>query len=99
MLVGRNKWWQLLLVLPFAALVCGPLYAARSPELLGVAFFYSYELAWVLAAVALSLVVYRPPAPEPDPVTPPRAKRDEEPRFTRDPVPSRVRPRAVTRGR
>ena len=94
--MGRKKWWQLLLALPFMGLICGPLYAARSPEVFGIAFFYSYELAWVLAAAAVSWFVYRAPAPEPRPVMvrPQRPKRDEEPRFTRDPVPSRTRVRA-----
>jgi hypothetical protein len=86
--VGRNKWWQLLLALPFMGLMCGPLYAARSPEIFGVAFFYSYEIACVLAAAALSWFVYREPA-EPPRVTPQR----EEPRFTRDGAPVRVRVR------
>jgi hypothetical protein len=92
--VGRNRWWQVLLALPFVGLVCGPLFAARSPELFGLAFFYLYELAWVLAAAALSWFVYRPAAPEPHPAMPQRTKRDEEPRFTRDAVPSRARVRS-----
>jgi hypothetical protein len=99
--VGRNKWWQLLLALPVIGLVCGPVYAARSPEVFGLAFFYPYELACVLAATALSWFVYRAPAPAPRlPVraaprwTERKREPEEEPRFTRDPVPSRERVRS-----
>jgi hypothetical protein len=87
--VGRSRWWQVLLALPFIGLVCGPLYARHSPEFFGLAFFYSYELAWVLAAVGLSWFVYRTPA---EPAEPLRLRAEpEEPRFTRDGVPVRVR--------
>jgi hypothetical protein len=100
--VGRNKWSELLLALPFMGLICGPLYAARSPEVFGLSFFYPYELACVLAAAALSWFVYRAPARSqaraPCPMTVPlrierRKEPEEEPRFTRDPVPTRVRVR------
>ena len=85
--------WPLLLVVPFAGLVCGPLYAARSPAFIGVAFFYWYELACVLLAAALSWLVYRPkhdggPAAAP-----------QEPRFSRDPAIRRRPARSLTRAR
>jgi hypothetical protein len=86
----RTIWRHLPLVLPFIGLVCGPLYVRRSPELLGLPFFYLYELAWVPVMVALSWLVYR--ADREQPAQPlPVAAADEEPRFTRDPVRSRVR--------
>jgi hypothetical protein len=93
--MAHNRWWQLLLALPFVGLICGPLYAARSPEIFGLAFFYPYELAWVLATVVLSWVVYRPAREEPAKPFPLRVmpEADEEPRFTRDSVPVRVRAR------
>jgi Protein of unknown function (DUF3311) len=87
--VGRNSWWQASLALPFIGLVFGPLYARHSPELFGLAFFYPYELALVLATVVLSWFVYRTPA---EPAEPLRVMAEpEEPRFTRDGVPVRVR--------
>ena len=50
--------WYLLLLLPFAGLLYPPLYATRDPELAGIPFFYWYQFAWVLGAVALTAIVY-----------------------------------------
>lgn len=48
-----------LLVLPLAGVLLPPLYNVREPLLLGVPFFYWYQLAWVPLSVVCLLVVYR----------------------------------------
>jgi hypothetical protein len=53
-----SRWWYALLVLPLLGLLYPPLYATRDPELAGIPFFYWYQFAWVLVAVALTGLVY-----------------------------------------
>jgi hypothetical protein len=50
---------QLLLVLPFVALLAVPLYAREEPSLLGWPFFYWYQFAWGLITIGLMALVYR----------------------------------------
>jgi hypothetical protein len=80
---------RLLTVVPVVALVVGPLVAAGSPRIAGIAFFYWYELAWVLIAGALAFVG-RPAKQQPQPAA-------EEPRFSRDPSIRRRPSRTLTR--
>lgn len=54
-----SRWWYALLVLPLLGLLYPPLYATRDPELAGIPFFYWYQFAWVVVAVAITLIVYR----------------------------------------
>jgi hypothetical protein len=49
---------RLLLLIPFAALIWVPSYNRIEPELVGVPFFYWYQLAWIIIGAALVLVVY-----------------------------------------
>ena len=53
-----SRWWYALLALPVLGLIYPPLYATRDPELAGIPFFYWYQFAWVLGAVALTAIVY-----------------------------------------
>jgi hypothetical protein len=52
--IGR-RWWYLLLLIPFAALLWVPLYNRLHPTLFGIPFFYWYQFAWVFLT---SLVIY-----------------------------------------
>lgn len=45
--------WYLLLILPFVGTLLPPFYNHARPALLGMPFFYWYQLAWVLATAAL----------------------------------------------
>jgi Protein of unknown function (DUF3311) len=54
----RARWWYLLLLPPFIGLLYPPLYAHRTPELLGFPFFYWYQFAWVPIAAILTWTVY-----------------------------------------
>jgi Protein of unknown function (DUF3311) len=87
--------WRLLLILPLFGVVLGPLYAARTPMFLGIAFFYWYEFACVLVSAAVAWLVYPPePLRRAGPFS--SARVEDQPRFSRDPA-IRLRPRARAR--
>ncbi|HXD06237.1 MAG TPA: DUF3311 domain-containing protein [Burkholderiaceae bacterium] len=50
---------RLLLLLPFLGLLLVPLYNFTEPTLLGIPFFYWYQLAWVPVTSLLIWIVYR----------------------------------------
>jgi hypothetical protein len=43
---------------PIVGLLWVPIYAKQDPELFGFPFFYWYQLAWVPASVAITVLVY-----------------------------------------
>ncbi|SDO32289.1 Protein of unknown function [Nakamurella panacisegetis] len=80
--VGRGpnaliwRWWNLLLVLPLLMLLT-PWFNKDKPRMLGLPFFYWYQLAFVFVGVACVTIVYsatksRPTSsvPPPSPTTP-----------------------------
>jgi hypothetical protein len=54
---GRNRW-NLLLVLPFVALLWVPFYNALEPTLWGIPFFYWYQFLWVILTSGLIIWVH-----------------------------------------
>lgn len=54
-----SKAWNLLLVLPFIALLWVPFYNSVEPAAWGVPFFYWYQFAWVLLTAGLTVLVHR----------------------------------------
>jgi hypothetical protein len=54
----RRYWPRLLFLIPFIAVLWVPFYNRTEPELGGIPFFYWYQLAWILLAAAIVLVVY-----------------------------------------
>jgi hypothetical protein len=59
---GENRpgwrWWYLLFVIQFVAVLWPPLYNRVEPAFIGLPFFYWYQLLWVLIAAALTAIVY-----------------------------------------
>ena len=56
---GRS-WWNLLLLIPFVALLWVPFYNRLEPTFFGIPFFYSYQFLWViLTSLVIVLVDYR----------------------------------------
>lgn len=53
------NWWNLLLVVPFIALLWVPFYNSIEPVLWGVPFFYWYQFLWVFLTSALIVWVRR----------------------------------------
>jgi len=51
------RWPNLLLVIPFVALLWVPLYNRIDPALFGIPFFYWYQFLWVILTSLLILVV------------------------------------------
>jgi hypothetical protein len=58
---GRNshKAWYWLLLVPLIGVLIPPIYNQAEPELIGIPFFYWYQLAWVPISVAITAIVYR----------------------------------------
>ncbi len=54
-----GRWWYLLLLLPFAALLYPPLYAHVTPRVFGIPFFYWYQFVWLAVTAAVTTFVYR----------------------------------------
>jgi hypothetical protein len=47
-----------LLALPLVGLLIPPIYNQADPTLIGIPFFYWYQLLWVPISVAVTAVVY-----------------------------------------
>jgi hypothetical protein len=52
------NWWYLLFVIQFVAVLWPPFYNRTDPTLMGIPFFYWYQLLWVILAAALTAIVY-----------------------------------------
>ncbi len=54
-----TRAWYWLLVLPLLGVLIPPIYNSEDPELIGIPFFYWYQLAWVPLSVLVTAIVYR----------------------------------------
>jgi hypothetical protein len=54
-----SRAWNLLLVLPFVALLWVPFYNFIEPAAWGIPFFYLYQFAWVFITSAIIVFVHR----------------------------------------
>jgi len=54
----KGSWSYLLFVVQFAVILWPPLYNKAEPAMLGVPFFYWFQLAWVVASAVFTAVVY-----------------------------------------
>jgi hypothetical protein len=54
---GGSRFWNLLLLLPFVALLWVPFYNSIEPVLWGIPFFYWYQFLWVLLTSAIIIWV------------------------------------------
>ena len=52
------SWWYLLFVVQFAVALWPPFYNKAEPELLGIPFFYWFQLLWVIVSAVLTAIVY-----------------------------------------
>jgi len=55
----HSKGWYWLFVLPFVFTLLPMIYNSSSPELIGIPFFYWYQIGWVPITVVLMIVAYR----------------------------------------
>ena len=54
-----HRAWYWLLLVPLVGLLIPPIYNHADPKLIGLPFFYWYQLAWVPISVAVTALVYR----------------------------------------
>jgi hypothetical protein len=54
---GRS-WFLLLLLIPFIFALWPPFYNYRTPELVGIPFFYWIQLLWIIITAIITAVVY-----------------------------------------
>ena len=52
------SWWYLLLLVQFVGVLWPPLYNRAEPYLIGMPFFYWYQLLWVIIGAVLTAIVY-----------------------------------------
>jgi Protein of unknown function (DUF3311) len=52
------RWWYLLFLIQFVAVLWPPFYNKLEPTLGGIPFFYWYQLVWVIIAAILTAIVY-----------------------------------------
>jgi len=55
---ARSSWWNLLLLVPFVALLWVPFYNSVEPAMAGIPFFYWYQFLWVILTSALIIWVH-----------------------------------------
>jgi hypothetical protein len=55
---GGWSWWYLLFVAQFIAVLWPPLYNRAEPSLIGLPFFYWYQLLWVIIGAVFTAIVY-----------------------------------------
>lgn len=53
-----HRAWYWLLLVPLVGLLIPPIYNHADPKLIGLPFFYWYQLAWVPLSVAVTALVY-----------------------------------------
>ncbi len=52
------SWWYLLFIIQFVAVLWPPFYNRAEPDLIGIPFFYWYQLLWVVIGAILTGIVY-----------------------------------------
>jgi len=55
---GGWNWWYLLFVIQYVVALWPPFYNKVDPHLLGIPFFYWFQLSWVLVSAVLTAAVY-----------------------------------------
>jgi Protein of unknown function (DUF3311) len=55
---GGWSWWYLLFVIQFAVALWPPLYNKAEPYMMGIPFFYWFQLLWVIVSAAFTAIVY-----------------------------------------
>jgi hypothetical protein len=55
---GQWSWWYILFIIQFIAVLWPPFYNKAEPMLIGLPFFYWYQLLWVIVGAGLTAIVY-----------------------------------------
>jgi hypothetical protein len=54
-----SKQWYWLLLVPLLGVLITPIYNSADPTLIGIPFFYWYQMVWIPISVVCTVVVYR----------------------------------------
>ena len=54
----KGSWWYLLFVVQFLVILWPPLYNKAEPTLIGIPFFYWFQLVWVGVSAVFTAVIY-----------------------------------------
>ena len=54
----KRGWFSLLLLIPLIALLWPAYYNTYNPVLLGMPFFYWYQMLWILLTALLTVIAY-----------------------------------------
>jgi hypothetical protein len=54
----NRRWFLLLLIIPFIAMLWPPFYNHTDPTLFDIPFFYWFQLLWVIITAIITAVVY-----------------------------------------
>jgi hypothetical protein len=54
----HRRWWYLLFVVQFIAVLWPGLYNSDQPRWMEIPFFYWYQLLWVVISAILTAIVY-----------------------------------------
>jgi hypothetical protein len=52
------SWWYLLFAVQFGVALWPPFYNKAEPTLIGIPFFYWFQMLWVVVSAVLTAVVY-----------------------------------------
>ena len=55
----REARWTWLLLIPLVGTLIPPIYNTQDPELIGVPFFYWYQMVWIPVSVLVTVIVYQ----------------------------------------
>lgn len=53
-----RRWLLLLLIIPFIFLLIPAFYDFKEPPLLGIPFFYWYQMVWIILTSIITALVY-----------------------------------------
>lgn len=54
----RFRWLYLILLIPFVIVLWPPFYNFKDPAILGIPFFYWFQVLWVVIAAVITGIVY-----------------------------------------
>lgn len=54
-----SRGWYWLLLVPLIGTLIPPIYNQQDPTLIGIPFYYWYQMAWIPLSVLCTVVVYR----------------------------------------
>jgi len=54
----ERRWFLLLLLIPFVALLWPSFYNTYDPAFFGIPFFYWYQILWIILTALVTMLVY-----------------------------------------